>query len=73
MKKTKSVTFQLEDPHEAQLFAAAQQERNFSGLIKRLYAKEVERRNAAPGTPIKVSGGGIRLVLGAAAGETVNQ
>lgn len=69
-KKNKTITFQLDDPHEAALFADAQQEHNFSGLMKRLYAKhleELERRKLAQlGQPIRISNqGGITYRLDA--------
>lgn len=71
-KKNKSVTFQLDDPHEAQLYEAAQLEHNFSGLIKRLYARhldDIERRKLADaGLPIRISGGGITYRMNSAGG-----
>jgi hypothetical protein len=74
MKKGKSITFQLQDPFEKELYAYCNELHNCSGSIKRLIAssegfdtwrKKKAAREQQIGTrqPIKSQGGGIKINL----------
>jgi hypothetical protein len=71
MKKGKSVTFQLQDEHERELFEYVSQMHNFSGTIKRQigasegFQEWKAKRKRRPAPVVKsASSGGIKINLG---------